>query len=128
MCEHRWAKTLLESCPPANAQAPGNEVLFRNTLANTPDVNDFLSQRETYPDKTFLGVTECETRALSMWSTIERCRALRKLKKFRHTAIAALSLTPDAGAIMRRADGHVAWWCCGAFDPVAASLIVEQAP
>jgi hypothetical protein len=119
-CPVGWAKNLTPDCPPSDAEAPGDEVAFRMAGAFPPTAGDFRTQHELgrtrYPN-----VTECEWRGLSLWNTVERCEILRKFKVFRASALVQVTLVPDAGAVARRPDGHITWWQCAAYDPVAAS-------
>lgn len=100
--------------------------VYRAVSAFPPTGDDFKSQRELGPDKTFLGTTECHARALSTWATPEQCALLLKTKPFRGLRVVRVALTSDAGAIQPRSNGHVAWWHCKAFDPIAASSEVSE--
>ena len=125
-CEKGWAKTLTASCPPATAKsvAAGMSV-YRLVKANPPTANDFTSPRERRPLPYQFDVPECPARSVSLWDTEERIRAVLKVPLKRKSGmIARLVLGPHCGAIERRDDGHISWWACKAFDPIAATVEV----
>ena len=76
-----WAEDLPEGCPPPDAIAPGSEIFFRAVLTFPPTEIDFQSQRKQQPNKYYSN--ECEARALSMFSTLEGCKQLKKYGFFK---------------------------------------------
>lgn len=124
-CQQGWAKNLDAGCPPQDVEAPADEVLYRNAKTAPPTEADYLSTRELSPARAVpRGYTECHMRAVSLWTTALKCEMLRKHKMFRDTVVVSVTLTPTSGAVQRRADGHVSWWACGAFDALGASAPV----
>ena len=48
-----WFENLPENCPPNDAINPTDFLCFRLAAQNPPTEEDYLSQRETYPEKKF---------------------------------------------------------------------------
>jgi hypothetical protein len=121
-CERGYAKALTDDCPPRHA-LPASEgmTVYRAVATHPPTSFDFTSARERFPNKKFGGVSECRTRAVSTWTTRDRCESLLKNKLYKNGGVVAVTLTPECGAIEPSASGHVALWACAAFDPIVAS-------
>lgn len=79
----RRFETLPEQCHPTDAkQCEG--YYYRIANGNPATTEDFFSQRKMQPDKVFkgLGIDECVTRAVSLFSEREEAEKRLKLPKF----------------------------------------------
>jgi hypothetical protein len=125
-CEIGWAEELPERCPPPGAFAPAGETYYRMVTSFPPKSSDFVSHRQLFPERIF-PVSECRTRALSLFDSTDRCLSLLKLPRFRGKLVVGIALPPNAGALERNGSpGHASWWRCRNFDPVVASVIVSS--
>lgn len=122
-CDRGWAEPLPEACPPVVAEDPAEQVAYRLIAGDPPTPDDFQSQRNTHPDRHF-NVSECVARSVSVWSSIERARALRLKSPHQGKKIAAITLVRGTGVVTRR-KAHISWWRCLAFDAVANSQVIE---
>lgn len=121
-CEHGWAKVLPETCPPAETSAPADGMqVYRTAKQFPPSDEDFKSLRELEPTRTKWGGKDCQSRSVSVWSTVQLCAQLLKLPRHNHKRVVQLELTASAGAIQQDSNGHISWWQCKAFDAIAAS-------
>jgi hypothetical protein len=73
-CSAGWAEELPAGCPPTSAINTTGQTMYR-LVATPPTIADFTSHRSLFPDKVFRA-SECVARAVSMWSSIEKCRRL----------------------------------------------------
>ena len=87
--EVEWFELLPEQCPPEDAQQCDG-YYYRIANGNPAQSVDFFSQRRLQPDKVFkgLGVDECITRAVSLFSDRKEAEKRLKLPKFRNANIA----------------------------------------
>lgn len=123
-CDQGWAKSLTPSCPPSHSTAaPDGLTVFRFVKNTPPKALDFHSKREKYPDAP-PQPNECQYRSISCWESESKARDILKLPIRRGQGIARLTLHRASGAIERRADGHISWWACKGFDPIAATIEV----
>src|SRR5687767_10404231 len=123
-CDAGWAEPLPQFCPPNEASNPSGETLYRLVAANPPSIEDFRSHRYVDPEKYF-NASECATRSVSIWMSIERCRKLLLLPTHKGKRIAAIVIAPNSGAVSKKTNGHVSWWRCAAYDPVPTAKVVE---
>ena len=70
---------------------------------NPVTTEDFFSQRKMQPDKVFkgLGIDECVTRAVSLFSEREEAEKRLKLPKFKKANIALVILEPKDGVLKK---------------------------
>ena len=106
-----WFETLPEQCPPTDAkQCEG--YYYRIANGNPATTEDFFSQRKMQPDKVFkgLGIDECVTRAVSLFSEREEAEKRLKLPKFKKASIALVTLEPKDG-VLKKTFGiaHYSW-------------------
>ena len=79
-----WFEALPEQCPPTDAKRCEG-CYYRIANGNPVTTEDFFSQRKMQPDKVFkgLGIDECVTRAVSLFSEREEAEKRLKLPKFK---------------------------------------------
>lgn len=120
-----WFEGLPEQCPPADAkQCEG--YYYRIAQGNPATTEDFFSQRKLQPDKVFkgLGIDECITKAVSLFS--EKIEAERRLKlpKFKKANIALVQLEPKDGMIKKTFGiAHYSWWRSKDFNVSQAKIV-----
>lgn len=121
-----WHELLPANCPPSDALQPNNAKFYR-FVSHPPQPEDFLSQRQSQPHKTFAGIDECLVRSISLMSSKAGCEKLRKLSKFKSKTVAEIYLTPDSGVIKQtfQKPEHYSWWRKADFDPIAAACILD---
>jgi len=115
------AEDLPEGCPPPDAMIPNGEIFFRAVLTFPPTEIDFQSQRKQQPNKFYSN--ECEARALSMFSTLDGCKRLKKYTYFKNHFIVSLILSKECGLIKENpsciSETHYDWWLASKFDPIS---------
>ncbi|WP_280647943.1 MULTISPECIES: hypothetical protein [unclassified Dysgonomonas] len=125
-----WFEELPEQCPPENALEPNNEMFFRVINGDDVDVSDFLSQREVYgKDKVFKGkeITECITRAVSVFKNLQDANNLLKFPKFRNKKIAKVTLRKNDGLLLKTlSTSHYSWWRSKDFNINSACLYKDE--
>jgi len=116
-----WAEDLPEGCPPSDAVAPNGEIFFRAVLTFPPTEIDFQSQRKQQSQKQYRN--ECEARALSMFSTLNGCKRLKKYPYFKNHLIVSLTLGKECGLIKENpssiSEMHYDWWLAAKFNPIS---------
>ena len=120
-----WFETLPEQCPPTDAeQCEG--YYYRIANGNPATTEDFFSQRKMQPDKVFkgLGIDECVTRAVSLFSEREEAEKRLKLPKFKKANIALVILEPKDGVLKKTFDiAHYSWWRTKEFNVLQAKIV-----
>ena len=120
-----WFETLPEQCPPTDAeQCEG--YYYRIANGNPATTEDFFSQRKMQPDKVFkgLGIDECVTRAVSLFSEREEAEKRLKLPKFKKANIALVILEPKDGVLKKTFDiAHYSWWRTKDFNVLQAKIV-----
>ena len=109
---------------------------LRHCLNNVPQqmrsgakavtTEDFFSQRKMQPDKVFkgLGIDECVTRAVSLFSEREEAEKRLKLPKFKKANIALVILEPKDGVLKKTFDiAHYSWWRTKDFNVLQAKIV-----
>ena len=122
-----WYEQLPPQCPPSDA-VPCEGTYYRIAKGNPATDSDFFSQRKLQPDKTFvgLGIDECISRALSLFSDINDAVRRLKLPKFRNANVAEVDLQPKDGVIKKTFSGtHHSWWRSTDFN-VSQAKIMER--
>jgi hypothetical protein len=116
-----WAEDLPAGCPPEDAFAPSGGVFYRAVFTFPPTERDFYSQRKLRPDRQC--GNECEARALSMFSTLDGCRRLKKLYFFKNHLIVSFTLGTQSGLIRESpsqiGEAHCDWWLAAQFNPIS---------
>lgn len=120
-----WFEILPEQCPPVDAkQCKG--YYYRIANGNPATTEDFFSQRKLQPDKIFkgLGIDECITRAVSLFSEKEEAERRLKLPKFKKASIALVELKPKDGMIKKTFGiAHYSWWRTTDFNVSQAKIV-----
>ena len=78
------------------------------------------------PDKVFkgLGIDECVTRAVSLFSEREEAEKRLKLPKFKKANIALVILEPKDGVLKKTFDiAHYSWWRTKDFNVLQAKIV-----
>ena len=78
------------------------------------------------PDKVFkgLGIDECVTRAVSLFSEMEEAEKRLKLPKFKKANIALVILEPKDGVLKKTFDiAHYSWWRTKDFNVLQAKIV-----
>lgn len=121
-----YSEELPESCPPPAAAEPQGIEVFRLIKEDPAKEADFHSHRELFPDKKF-NVSECISRSLSIFTSVEDCTALKGLPAHKDKKIAKLNLPPSAGKVMStgRTLSHLSWWPYSDFHPHLESETIE---
>lgn len=120
-----WFENLPENCPPRNSASPNGETYYR--LAENTDIkcSDFWSHRKLWPKKQFK-VPECRARSVSVFSEIDACADLRKLKVHEGKSVVSIVLNKESGKVQQTGHSlfHYSWWRALHFDPLLASRLV----
>lgn len=85
-----------------------------------------FQQRKMQPDKVFkgLGIDECVTRAVSLFSEREEAEKRLKLPKFKKANIALVILEPKDGVLKKTFDiAHYSWWRTKDFNVLQAKIV-----
>jgi hypothetical protein len=124
-CDTGWAEDPLPAnCPPQKGIAdPNGEVFFRATKAQAPSLDDFRSYQYLNPEIHFSG-KECVARALSVWNSEDKCRALTLKSPDKGSFVTGVTLEKHSGVIQLRSDGHASWWVCGDYDILGHCAVV----
>ena len=125
-----WYENLPDSCPPSDAMEPSGESYYRIINSTQPVNSDFLSYRALNPDKKVF-VSECQAKAISLFTDVESCRVISKLPKFKgkNIYIGELVLTKSDGLIAhtpnKNSTNHYSWWRSEEFDIKTVRLVNE---
>lgn len=125
-----WYENLPDSCPPSDAMEPSGESYYRIINSTQPVNSDFLSYRALNPDKKVF-VSECQAKAISLFTDVESCRVISKLPKFKgkNIYIGELVLTKSDGLIAhtpnKNSTNHYSWWRSKEFDIKTVRLVNE---
>lgn len=114
-----WAEGLGPGCPLDGADNCSGEVVYR-LFKKRVDPRENGSRHARNPDRHFDdGADPCRERALSVWSSRERCDKLGALPSNRNRVTKRLVLQPGWGAYkpFENDSEHWSWWRCGATDP-----------
>ena len=123
-----FREPLPTGCPPEGARDI-NEALnvFRLVRANPPTDSDFRSQRAEKPGAVFAGVSECQSRGLSVCTQRSDSERARKLPSLRGRLICRLVLGAGSGQILQTGrPSHHTWWPLAGYD-VLSRCRVETA-
>lgn len=120
-----WFEALPEQCPPTDAKRCEG-CYYRIANGNPVTTEDFFSQRKMQPDKVFkgLGIDECVTRAVSLFSEREEAEKRLKLPKFKKANIALVILESKDGVLKKTFDiAHYSWWRTKDFNVLQAKIV-----
>lgn len=123
--DRKWFEVLPEQCPPTDARKCEG-CYYRIANGNPATTEDFFSQRKLQPDKVFrgLGVDECVTRSVSLFSDKGEAEKRLKLPKFKKACIAVVELKPKDGVLKKTfGTAHYSWWRTTSFDVSQAKII-----
>jgi hypothetical protein len=106
-----WFEDLPENCPPKDAVIPNGENFYRLAKNNPPGTEDFLSQRNEFPDTIFNDIPECIARSVSTWKTHEKCLEQKKYPRHKNKVVAELTLREKDGVVKQTfRKNHFSWW------------------
>jgi len=113
-----YRETLPEGCPPADSlEVTGRLTVFRLVRAVPPSNDDFRSQREEKPGRTFSGISECQARGLSVFTERRDAEKALKLPSLRGMQICGIALGHGAGRILQTGKpSHHTWWPLAEFE------------
>lgn len=120
-----WFEELPEQCPPADAKRCDG-YYYRIANGNPATTEDFFSQRKLQPDRVFkgLGINECITKAVSLFSQKEEAEKRLKLPKFKKANIALVKLESKDGMIKKTfGTAHYSWWRTKEFNVSQAKIV-----
>lgn len=124
-CSVGWFEVLPPSCPPATASDPDGEDLYRIVAPTGPSAEDYDAEATLDPAIHITTNNACRAKSLSLWNSEDRVRKIQKMPRHQGGRIVLVRLPNGAGVIVANYQtGHYSWWRCGAFDPVANSIIV----
>lgn len=88
---------------PQRMRSGAKAVIIELQMVILLQQKDFFSQRKMQPDKVFkgLGIDECVTRAVSLFSEREEAEKRLKLPKFKKANIALVILEPKDGVLKK---------------------------
>ena len=115
----KYRDILPENCPPDSAaEIISQRYVFRLVQSVPPSEKDFESQRAKNLDAEFTGVSECQARGLSVFSTKSHPENLLRLPKFRTYKICRVTLKHGAGKIQQTGSRptHHTWWPLAQYD------------
>ncbi|MBV6646857.1 MAG: hypothetical protein KI790_15475 [Cyclobacteriaceae bacterium] len=113
-----WHEELPNNCPPSDSESPEGRTFYRLCSNNPAQSEDFISQKEEKPNRTFAGISTCTLRAVSIWNDREKCLNLKKLKTQRNKSIGEFILNNEDGLIKQTFKaGHYSWWRSDQFNP-----------
>lgn len=106
-----WYEELPTQCPPNDATTPHHEIFFRAIKGESPQNEDFLSQRKEKPTADFKDIDECIAHALSVFKQESDLDKLMKLPRFKNGRIIEITLKPEDGLIKKTfKKSHYSWW------------------
>lgn len=118
-----FREELPESCPPDQASEIGKAMtVYRLARHNPPTENDFKSKLEKQP--TLPVPNPCIARGLSVWESLETCKAQIKLPARKNSVVLELTLVPDSGIILHDGGPHITWWPFKATDVLALAKVL----
>ena len=117
----QYREELPEGCPPADAYVPSSGLrVFRLVASLPPSEDDFRSFRSLNP-ASVVGVLECQTRGLSVYTNADDAEKKRKLPKLKKLMTCAVSLDSFSGKLKQTGQpSHHTWW------PSAQFLILDN--
>jgi hypothetical protein len=104
------------NCPPSQAKATTNEIMYRLVENNPPESSDFVSIRRQNPQKEYDdSITECKACGLSLFDDEQGAINMKKkIPRLRKLKIARGQLGVDSGAIQhtpsQNSHCHYTWW------------------
>jgi len=113
-----YREPLPEGCPPADSlEVADSLTVFRLVRAVPPSNDDFRSQREEKPGRTFSGISECQARGLSVFTDRRDAEKALKLPSLRGRQICGIALGHGAGRILQIGKpSHHTWWPLAEFE------------
>lgn len=108
-----YREPLPDGCPPEESdEIAAERTVYRLVKAKLASPSDFRSQREQKPDATFSGITECQSRGVSVFADRHDAREKAlKLSRFRGYFLCRVTLQPGAGRIQQTFQpSHHTWW------------------
>ena len=123
----QWCEELPDKCPPDEAFAPTNFVVYRLCRTSPPLEKDFLSQRAKWPSTVFKNISECILRSISCWNDLSKCLNAAKLpaQKGKQTLVMKLILQQSDGLVLKTLNdpNHYSWWRTKSFKINSAIII-----
>ena len=120
-----YREPLPDGCPPDTAEEIVQpRDVFRLVRTDPPTEDDFKSQREENPGRTFRGVDECQARGLSVHTERRDSENALKLPNLRGRLICRLRLGLGAGTIQQTGrPSHHTWWPLADYDVLAQCTV-----
>ena len=120
-----YREPLPDGCPPDTAEEIVQpRDVFRLVRTDPPTEDDFKSQREENPGRTFRGVDECQARGLSVHTDRRDSENALRLPKFRRWSICRLQLGLGAGKILQTGrPSHHTWWPLADYNVLAQCTV-----
>ena len=119
-----WFEALPEQCPPTDAKRCEG-CYYRIANGNPVTTEDFFSQRKMQPDKVFkgLGIDECVTRAVSLFSEREEAEKRLKLPKFKKGKYCFSHIGTKRWSVKEIGIAHYSWWRTKDFNVLQAKIV-----
>lgn len=107
-----YRESLPPDCPPATAEKIVTvRYVFRLVRTTPPTELDFRSYRAEHPERVVHGVSECQTRGLSVYGERRDAERLLRSPRFRGRLICRVELCEGAGRIEHTGGkSHYTWW------------------
>lgn len=122
----QYREGLPPACPPIDAVDADGSVFWRLFPKDPITSNDFDSQYHKDNNRKF--PDDCEARAVSLFTTKEKCEDIRKFRRMSHLKyVASVEISPGSGKYKVAKSGHVNWWIYQKFDPLASCSALEIA-
>ena len=123
----KFRELLPASCPPSNHQHPQLAASWRLLKINSAQESDFDSHRKRFPNKPF--DDECAARSVSLVTTLEACRMMRKspkpnMKAFKYAVCVVNDKT--YGVFDKDGHTHVSLWLVDGVNPIDLTRQVEE--
>ena len=122
----RYLEELPPECPPSEAKLIETPIkVFRLVKTNPPTTDDFKSQLLLQPRRKFKD--ECIARGLSVWSSREKCKNVRRLPVYKNSFLCKVSLDSGAGHIKWNGDSfHHTWWPFATYNIINCCIVEKQ--
>lgn len=116
-----YREPLPEGCPPPGAaEVSAAREVFRLVRNRPPGDGDFRSQRAERPTASFIGVSECQARGLSVFGERRDCEKARMLPALKGRCVCRVRLESGAGRLQQTGrPSHHTWWPLAAFNILA---------
>ena len=123
-----YRETLPEGCPPDDAEEiTAHRAVYRLVRNNPPTDGDFQSQRAENPHRLFRGVTECQSRGLSVFADQRDAERQTEIPRLKGLAVCRVDLAAGAGRIQKTGgSSHYTWWPYADYDILTNCRMVNS--